>query len=172
MISSLMSALAPRVAYGPAGGDEPSGTGRFNTAVSVSDTVGAVTAPAGSAGASSGEAGDGEAGFSRGSRAGAYVPPLSRESGDDAGTRDEAPLEAARPGTRWMSAAMPQPDAVSFSGFELGKIDGADTDAAYAAERRANLDYLVASMKTMQDGAAARDATPAMRHAVAAYADV
>lgn len=185
MISSLMSALAPRVAYGPAGGDEPSGTSRFSTAVNVSDSVGAVIAPAGNARVSSGGSGsgsgDGEAGFQRGSRpAGAYVPPLSREAGDDAGSasahpQDETPLEAAMPATRWMSAAMPQPDAVSFAGFELGKIDGADTgtsdaDAAFAAERRANLDYLVASMKSMQEGA--RDATPAMRHAVAAYADV
>ena len=60
MISSLMSALSPRVAYGSNEPGSAPGSVRYNTAVSVTDVGGvAPTSPAGAAAPSSRGSGSG-----------------------------------------------------------------------------------------------------------------
>jgi hypothetical protein len=90
---------------------------------------------------------------------------------------------SGRPATRWMSASVTQPDAVSFTpeGEEAPQGGAvAERAAALAAQLGARVDYLVSSMKAAKHTPASQaigsqanqqpqQASPAVRYATAAY---
>lgn len=171
MLSTLMSAIAPRGASAQATVNEASGSTRFATAVSIaSDSKVAPASPPASSGG--GERSGAEGQFRRGYPTGPHVPPLGREpaKGDATASPEEG---------RWMSAEVTQPNAPSFAEAASrirhpnAALDGAGSD------RRASLDYLVSSIKAAKETFAGQapapaegpDTSPAMRHALAAYSE-
>jgi hypothetical protein len=83
---------------------------------------------------------------------------------------------SGRPATRWMSASVTQPDAMSFTPEAEDAPQGgavAERAAALAAQLGARVDYLLSSMKAAKQSPASQaieqQPSPALRYATAAY---
>jgi hypothetical protein len=141
-------------------------------------------APARGPEAAAGSSGGGFQGFGGNASSGAYVPPLARGGADAGGQsgraaaayaqhsgEDDSGSGRAETG-QWMSSAVTQPNAPSFaeSTREIQQADDAQKEAVMAEQRRASLDYLVASMKSAARAVGA-EGSAAMRQAVSAYAE-